>query len=52
MQGENSEFRYSIMDQPGVTFPFTIDADSGLITTDELLDYEEAQSYTFTVREL
>ncbi len=48
LQGSNSEFTYSIM-ETGVELPFAIDSNTGIITTDTLLDYEGTVTYTFTV---
>lgn len=47
-EGVNSEIHYSITGGVHQDY-FTIDADSGLITTAKKLDYETRQSYLIDV---
>ena len=47
----NSVYRFALAD-PTAGVPFSVDANTGVISVSGALDYETAQSYSFMVHEL
>ena len=47
---ENAAITFSVLPQPGLPVPFTVNPETGFIVTNETLDREQVDRYTFMVQ--